>query len=425
MHHHKKNLALKAYPWLVISCCAAFLIYKYILQVSPSVMTNELMQAFHVSGVGLGNIAATYFYSYFVVQLFAGLVIDKLNVRVFTSLAILACALGAFGFSSSHYLISAELSRSLIGAGAAFATVSYMKITSIWFKPEQFAFVGGLLATAAMIGAIFGEAPLAWLVSIVGWRQSLFICGILGLIIAALFFILVKNRPPQENFAATQTFIHWKDYLVVVKNKKNWLLTFYSGLTFTPIAVFGGLWGNSFLQIAHQLTPIQSSTLVSFAFFGLAIGAPALGYLSDRMGNRYFMMQFGAWGSLFSLLCIIYLPIYSYTLFAVILFIFGFTTGAFMLAFAYGKDINPIMLTATIASLINTGDAIFGSFTEPLTGKLLDLSSQGKITDAAQAFSVSDYHFALALLPLYLCFSIVVLFFLKKKSDDDGVRNIK
>ena len=36
----------------------------------------------------------------------------------------------------------------------AFATVSYMKMTSLWFKPNQFAFVGGLLATAAMLGAV-------------------------------------------------------------------------------------------------------------------------------------------------------------------------------------------------------------------------------------------------------------------------------
>lgn len=415
MHPHKKDMALKAYPWLVITCCAAFLIYKYILQVSPSVMTNDLMQAFHVNGTGLGNIAATYFYSYFIVQLFAGLVMDKLNVRVFTSLAILACALGAFGFSSSHELISAGLSRSLIGAGAAFATVSYMKITSIWFKPEQFAFVSGLLATAAMVGAIFGEAPLAWLISAVGWRQSLFLCGILGLIIATLFFILVKNRPAHENFSATQTFIHWQDYLAVLKNKKNWLLTFYSGLTFTPVTVLGGLWGNSFLQTAHHLTAIQSSTLVSFAFLGLAVGAPVLGYLSDRTGNRYFVMQFGAWGSLFSLLWVIYFPAYSYLLFAVMLFIFGFTTGAFMLAFAYGKEINPVMLTATIVSLINTGDAIFGSFTEPLTGKLLDLSGQGKSVGTIPVFTLGDYHLALALLPFYLFLSIVLLFFLKKK----------
>lgn len=49
------------YPWLVIALASGFLFYKYILQVSPSIMTEDLMRVFQIQGTGLGNLAASFF----------------------------------------------------------------------------------------------------------------------------------------------------------------------------------------------------------------------------------------------------------------------------------------------------------------------------------------------------------------------------
>lgn len=49
------------YPWLVIALAAAFLFYKYMLQVSPSIMTEDLMRVFQIQGTGLGNLTASFF----------------------------------------------------------------------------------------------------------------------------------------------------------------------------------------------------------------------------------------------------------------------------------------------------------------------------------------------------------------------------
>ena len=147
-----KQLLSRYYPWVVVLFSSFFLFYKYVLQVSPSVMTNDLMHHFHVNAAGLGNLAATFFYSYLVVQLFVGPLLDKYSPRTLTALALAGSALGALWFAEAQTLLSASLARSLVGASAAFATVSYMKMGTLWFKPEKFALVSGLLATAAMLG---------------------------------------------------------------------------------------------------------------------------------------------------------------------------------------------------------------------------------------------------------------------------------
>jgi len=101
--------------WII---SAGFLFYKYLIQVSPSVMTHDLMRAFQVNGAGLGNLSAFYFYAYLLMQIPVGVMIDKYSPRLLTTLAIILCSLATFVFSHTHTLWLACLSRALMGAGS-------------------------------------------------------------------------------------------------------------------------------------------------------------------------------------------------------------------------------------------------------------------------------------------------------------------
>jgi len=404
------------YPWVIISLCAFFLFYKYVLQVSPSVMTKELMGEFHVNGAGLGNLAATFFYAYLVAQLFAGPLLDRFSPRYLTTFAILLCAVGSFAFANTHSLLAAEISRALMGAGTAFATVSYMKMSAMWFRSNQVAFVDGLLATAAMTGALCGQVPLTMLVDHSGWRSSLLYCALFGLVFASLFWLLVKDKNKPSESIPTQpkgSLLKFSDIRSLLKDKKNWLLTLYSGLAFTPIAVLGGLWGNPFFEVSHHLSNTEAAYFTSLIFIGLAIGSPLFGYFAGR-GDSVKVMIVGTIIAFISLVFAIYMINLPLWLFGTLLFVFGMGTGVFMLSFPLGKALNPIGLAATVVALINTGDALFGSFTEPLIGKLLDIFWDGTVVDGVHHFSVQGYHVALSLLPMYLLAGLACLFGLKK-----------
>lgn len=406
----------KLYPWLIVLFSALFLFYKYILQVSPSVMTNQLMHNFNITGAELGNLAATFFYTYLITQLFVGPLLDRYSPRVMTAFSILVCAAGVILFAHSQTLFEAGLARAIIGAGAAFATVSYMKLAAIWFEPRKFAFVGGLLATASMVGSLCGQAPLAVLIHYSGWRSSLLYIGIFGIIFAAAYFLVVRDSNPNARILETSTDdrLTWKNIAEILKKPYNWYLMFYGGLAFSPVAVFGGLWGNPFLKEAFQLTTTQASLVTSMLFIGLAVGAPILGFISDQVGKRYPVMFFSMLIALISLTFTIYVNHVPVWLVGLSLFSFGFGTGAFMLSFAVGKELNALFLAATVVGMINSGDALIGSFTEPLIGKILDMSWDGKMVDGIRYFSVSDFHIALIILPIYLVFALLFLKLLKK-----------
>lgn len=402
-HPEKKAPVASSYAWIVLGLCALFVLYKYILQVSPSVMANELMTTFHLHGVGLGNLAATFFYSYLVAQLFVGPLLDRYSPRLLTAIAIAVCGIGAIAFAYSHTLAQACLARLVIGMGVAFATVNYLKLTTLWFAPRQYAFVGGLLATACMVGSMTGQLPLAYFVSTLGWQTTLLGCGYLGLCLAVLYFLFAKDSPQPDKALSQTSSVNIKSYLGILKHRHNWLLTFYSGLAFSPLAVFGGLWGDPFLQQAYHLTRTQAASVVSMAFLGLGIGAPVFGLISDKLNNRFMLMKVGLFVTFVGLLCALYLPQHTPIAWVdVSLFLFGFGTGAFMLGFTVGKMLNQAVLAATVVGLINTGDAIFGAITEPFVGKILDLLSKDKLSASTPAFNLTDYHIAMGILPLYI-----------------------
>lgn len=423
--NNNTKLWYKIHPWLIISASAFFLFYKYILQVSPSIMTNELMRAFAINGAGLGNLAACYFYTFLLMQIPVGILLDRYSPRHLTSIAIALCALGAISFAYAPSLLMAAIARALIGFGAAFATVSYMKMATLWFPPQRFSFVAGLLATAAMMGAVFGEAPLSILVGHAGWQHALLICAIIGGIFTVVFWFFVRDKspylPPAQNKQPLYFLGIFSGLATVLKNPQNWLLSLYSGLAFAPTDVFAGLWGVPFLMRYYHITRTTAAAAASCAFIGLAIGGPLLGWISDRIGKRRNVMYVGTAIAFVTLTLVIYLPPLPFVWLGLLLFLFGFGTSCFMLGFVVGKEINSLMLAATVIAVINTSDALWGAISEPLIGKLLDLGWGGTQKHQVHIFSIADYHHALVILPCYLLVALLLLFFIR----DSGRNAVK
>lgn len=408
----------KKTAYVVLTITSGFLFYKYLMQVYPSVMTDTLMSEFHLHGVGLGNLAAAFFYAYMITQVFVGYLLDRFSLRWFCSLAIMIGAVGLFMFGTTTLFSLAFLARLLMGVGAAFATVCYMKCASVWFKPKHYAFVSSLLATSTMAGAAFGSAPLAYVVEAFGWRQSVLILGLIGMILGFLFMVYVKDR--QSYHENDQSYrVTFADIKRIMLNKHNWLVTFYSGMSFSPVAVFGGLWGNPFLQEKFHMSHTTSATMISMVFIGLGIGAPIFASISTRFGKRKPFMVLANLLSLVTIVAVIYGPSdLSNTVVFVLLFLFGAGVGCFMLGFVIGKERNAIYLTASVTAMINTGDALFGAFTEPMVGKFLDMSHGAYHAGEHVVFSLLDYHRAFIVLPAYLLLAAFMLIWIKTDAPD-------
>ncbi len=420
----KKNYFSKTiYPWIIWVLAASFFYYKYFIQVSPGVMSTQLMSAYSLTGAGLGHLAACFFYGYLLMQIPVGILLDRWSPGKITSIAALTCSLGVFLFANSFSLVTAGLSRFLIGLAASFAAVSCFKLSSIWFPPKRFAFMAGLSMTAAMFGAIGGQAPLSLLINKFGWRHALELVAILGFILSFLIGFIIKDKKIsyQSHFAIEKTEIKLMSKLkILFKHKQTWLLSLYSGLAFAPVSVFGGLWGTSFIEKSYALDVSQAANYISIIFIGFAIGCPLTGWFSDYIGKRKSIMTIGTILALVSLSIIIYVPIPLGVL-SFFMFLFGIGASCFFLCFSMIREIHPLIFTGTVLGFMNTFDSICEAITEPFIGKLLDLNWIGTYQNGARSFSLQDYHYSFLALSIYLATALFLLFFIEETHC--GVKN--
>ncbi|MBA2656189.1 MAG: MFS transporter [Tatlockia sp.] len=399
-------------PWIVWGLGCLFYFYECLLQVSPSVMSNELMRDFGVTSQTLGILSGIYFYSYAAMQLPGGVLMDRFGPHRLITLATAICATSTIAFGLTDNFFMACVARLMIGFGSSFAAVGTMKLAANWFPAERFALLTGLMVTIGMLGAIGGEAPLALLIDNFGWRHSMIIMGTIGLILTVLILFIAQDSPgrrmnqpehPIEEAPLTSSL------LTLIKNKQLWLIAIYGGLMYMSTPVFCGLWGVPFLMFKMGLTKASAANYISLVFVGWAIASPLWGSISNRMGLRKPPLYIGSIGALITSLIFIYAPIKSGLLMQLVLFLFGIFSAGFLPAFAVAKELCSKRYVATGLSFMNMINMIGIALAQPVIGYILDKMWQGDTVDKVRVYSLDAYHMALSLLPLGILISLIIL----------------
>ena len=398
-------------PWIVWGLGCLFYFYEFLLQVSPSVMSNELMRDFAITGHTLGILTGIYFYSYAAMQLPGGLLMDYFGPRRLLTLATTICAISTIAFGLTDHLVMACLARLMIGFGSAFAVVGTMKLAANWFRPERFAFLTGLMVTIGMLGAMGGEAPLAILIEYAGWRESMLIMGSAGLILAVFIFIIAKDSQHKE---VTVHEHHQEESLMsslfgLIKNKQLWLIAVYGGLMYMATPVFAGLWGVPFLMIKMQVSKATAANYVSLIFVGWAIAGPLWGILSNRIGKRKPPLYMATVGALLCCTFFIYAPIHNAWIIQCALLSFGLFSAGFLPAFSVAKELCSQRYVATGLSFMNMMNMVGVALAQPVIGYILDFLWEGEMNGTVRAYSLSSYTIALSSLPVAMLISLALL----------------
>ncbi len=393
--------------WLV-GC--GFFFFAFVLRVSPSVMVSDLMREFAVGASLLGNLSAFYFYSYAILQVPIGMAMDRIGPRRAMSAAAAICGLGSAIFALSTSVEMAYLGRLMIGAGAAFAYVGTLSITSQWFPAQRFALLGGSLQMFGMLGGISGQAPTGYLVAEFGWRQTMLGMSVAVMMIAVLLWLFVRDRTSDLHRGVGL----WSSLRRVASHPQTWLNTLTAFTLTGPMLAIGGLWGVPYLITAYGVSRTQAAATMSMFFVGLAIAAPTLGWLSDRLGRR---KPFLIGGCLTGTVCMLTVALardLPYPVLVVLCLVTGAAGGSQILSFACVKEINPPNVSGAAIGLVNMGVVGSGAVMQPLIGVVLDQLWDGSMAEGVRAYSASDYSQAFLVLPVVGAVGLLMSLFIRE-----------
>ncbi|MBX9586517.1 MAG: MFS transporter [Gammaproteobacteria bacterium] len=389
---------------IVYSLAAAFLCYEMALQVSPSVMTTQLMRDLSVDAAGLGIISGFYFYSYTLMQIPAGLLFDRFSTRWLTTISLLVCAAGATFFGMADSVMYASLGRFFMGLGSAFAFIGVLVVATRWFPLKYFAFLVGIAQFLAAMGAMGGEAPLASAVNKFGWRPTITWLAFAGGLLALCILFIVHHKPEGTQHSSQKS----KDYGImrsiqsVLGNLQTWWLALYAFACWAPITAFASLWGVPYLMARYNVSNTLASEAMAMVWIGLGIASPIIGWYSDQLGRRRSLLNFCALVGVIASVILLYVPTIPFALTFVLLFAFGVATAGQILSFAVVRDINRPEVTATAIGVNNMAVVAGGALFQPLVGYLLRLNWTGEIVNNVPVYSVENYTIALLVVPV--CF---------------------
>ncbi|MBS0271961.1 MAG: MFS transporter [Proteobacteria bacterium] len=408
--------------WIVWACAALFFCYQFLLRVSPSVMTHELMADFHVDACALGTLTSFYFYAYSGLQLPVGTLLDKFGPRRLLTIAALICSGGCLLFASAETVMIASMGRFLIGAGSAFGFLSCMKLGTLWFPPQKISIVVGLTLLLGTSGAMSGSYPMSFLVDALGWRHAVWITAGGGVLLALLIACIVRDHPPQ----VLRTYIEqhhthgnpslniWEGLKVIIRKRQTWLLAFYGIMMYVPLAGFADMWGVPFLTHVHHMDKQAASLSTSFLYLGVGLGTPLFALLSDHLKRFKFSLLGSSLGALIPFLIIIYGPeLPNFTVIS-ILFIAGLMLGGQFMAYSIVCEINPLSVSGMATGFQNMVCLLSGVIFQPFIGWLLDLFWAEAYDSGIRLYSTAAYQIALTSIITALLLAILTSLFIQE-----------
>ena len=328
----------KMKPWLAWGLAAFFALYQFLLQGSPSVMITGLMRDLQIDIVQIGFLTSSFFYTYIILQVPAGMIIDLFGPRRMLLVGISLCSLASVYFGLATTPTQATASRMVMGIMSSPAIVAALCLAARWFKAHHFVFIVGLTDTIALLGGAIGEGVLAKVVVSIGWRKTMITVGGGGLVLFLLALIFVHDWPvkaqkkPKRPFSMILT--ETKDNcLSVIKIPQVWLNGCFAGFSFSIFPAFAALWSVPYLKERYAVDVDIAASISSMFFIGGAIGSFLLGWLSMYIPQKQNLMKIGTLLSLGVSLVIFYVPGISVFWMYFLFLLFGFVSCAYSLAF--------------------------------------------------------------------------------------------
>jgi MFS family permease len=404
-------------PYFIFSILSALFVLSLFFRAANAVIAPNLTRDLGLNAETFGILGGAYFYSFALLQIPMGLMLDRIGPRIVLTIFPLIGALGAFLFALGESFTPAFLGRILIGAGMASVLMGSFKVFTLRFPLEKFATLVGINLSIGTLGSMFATSPLAYLASTIGWRMTFILSGGITIILAILiFWALGRGEKREENpilCATPEPMIGViQSIRLILRSLAFWqmgTLTFFRYGTFFSLQ---GLWLGPYLIEIKGYSPIQTGNVLILLAIGTIVGSPIAGQLSDRVFHSrkgvalYGLSLYGL--SLFPLIGI--LKIGSPFWYGLIFFFIGFFTSFGMLVYSHAKELFPIEISGTVMTGINF-------FT--MAGPAVLLSALGKIIESFprvdHGYPPEAYHLSFLICFLGMVVSLIFYAFSKKE----------
>ncbi|MCY7803497.1 MFS transporter [Bacillus spizizenii] len=174
--------------WYISSLLSGIIILNYFDRVAISVAAPAIQDSFHLTATELGIVFSIYTYSYTLMQLPVGSLLDRFGVAWVTRIGMTIWSFLTILLAFLQGKLLLYLFRFLIGLTSASAFPAASKATALWFPPSERGLANSLFDSAAKFSNVIGAPLVAFLVTTFDWRVAFLTIGCINVLFTIFFW---------------------------------------------------------------------------------------------------------------------------------------------------------------------------------------------------------------------------------------------
>lgn len=365
----------------------------YMDRVNFSVAAPHIIQQFHLSNGEYGIATSIFNWAYVVFLIPVGIFANKTSTRFGLMLAIVVWSIGAGMTGLALGLGTLVAARLIMGAGEAPVFPVGNIVVREWAPSKDRGLFTGVLNAGTVVGPAVGAVVAAYLIVSLGWRGSFILQGIVGLVVALIWYLVYKspektrwlgeperayilaNRESALPSAAQSARM---SIGALLRTRSIWGLMIAQGCSVYTSYVFLSFLPLYLIQARHL--QILSSGWVTGVTYGVAaIGSVILARISDRLLRKSDILRGGRRKTVAAVM-ILSLPILALPavtnvglIIALVSYVLIMDTAAITLNWTLASDlIVDKPSSGRVFALTGVGGNLFGLAAPIVTGFIVD-----------------------------------------------------
>ncbi|MCU1335205.1 MAG: major facilitator superfamily 1 [Bryobacterales bacterium] len=274
--------------WSLVTLLGLGVIIAYIdrTNLAIALASAEFKQFFALSDTGRGVLNSVFFWSYTVMQIPAGLLVDRFGVKrplaisfvLWCMVAAATAVAGAFWELVALRLMLGVAESTLFPAGLAWLAKH--------IDERQRGFATGIFVSGSKWGPAIASPLATWLILGYGWRTMFFLLGLGGLVWVIPWMLLAQDdKPGNPRLKAVTQGDPPPSFGALFRTRAMWA-TLIGTFCYNYFLFFSLTWMPAYLVESRNLSLSSMSIYTMFSFAGTGIVAILAGAAADWFIRR-------------------------------------------------------------------------------------------------------------------------------------------
>jgi ACS family D-galactonate transporter-like MFS transporter len=250
---------------------------NYIDRSNLSIAAPLIKDELNISGAQLGTLLAGFFYTYALLQIPAGWLVDRFDAKWVFGLGFFIWSASTAVTGLLHGFAALLIARVVLGIGESVAFPAYGKIIGTHFPESRRGFANAVVITGLALGPALGMLIGGNVVDRFGWRPFFLVLGMAALLWLLPWWAWMPRSTPQPKRTPRGS----TGVLAILKQRSAWG-TCLCQFSFNYASYFLVTWLPFYLTRGRNLSMSQMARVGGLVYLLFAASATIFGKLSDR-----------------------------------------------------------------------------------------------------------------------------------------------